>query len=132
LWALGEAENAHLSLSSHQDMYTFLSKSSRREEMPSSFHVIEARLHRQVDSLARMGQVRQEEAEVEAAREHLDYLPIVVQPSLTAWTDSLNIIKLLNRLTLQKLDVNAKSSQMQVCRWKAVKHVFGNFPKWRG
>jgi hypothetical protein len=36
-----------------------------------------------VDSLARMGQVRQEEAEVEAAREHLDYLPIVFQPSLT-------------------------------------------------
>ena len=72
--------------------------------MPSSIHVIEeARLYRQVDSLARMGQLRHEEVEmeVEVAREHLDYLPIVFQPSPpTTWTDSLNTIKLLNRLTL--------------------------------
>jgi len=37
LWALGKAENAHLSLSSHQDMYTFLSKRSRRAMPLSSF-----------------------------------------------------------------------------------------------
>jgi hypothetical protein len=55
LW--GAWQGRECTFISQQDMYTSLSKSSRRE-MPSSFHVIEARLHRQVDNLGTNGTVQ--------------------------------------------------------------------------
>jgi hypothetical protein len=105
VWALGKGECTFISQQPPRTC-THSSQNAPRRAMPSSLHVIEARLYRQVDSLARMGQLRHE---IEVAREHLVYLPIVFQPSPTTWTDSLNTIKLLNRLTLAEVGYERKA-----------------------
>lgn len=63
VWALGKAENAHLSLSR---TCTHLSRKAPEEKCPSSFHVIEAKVAQTSGQIwQRMEQFRQEEAEVE-------------------------------------------------------------------
>jgi len=65
LWALGKGrECTFISQQPSGHVHISLEKLQKRNALV--FHVIEPRLHRQVDNLARMGQVRQEEAELES------------------------------------------------------------------